>query len=557
MLTVVNAGTYGRLDLESDGAFAYTLDNASAAVQSLAAGQVVVDEFEYLATDGIASTPGMLTITVRGTNDAPVATDDAARVVEDTVLFALGNVLDNDADVDQGTTLSAISLSTLAGIYGTLAVDVDGGYLYTLNDSVEVQSLAQGQETFDVFGYAANDGIASATAVLSVGITGANDAPVVVNPIEDQSAVAGSPFSFTVPENTFFDIDTGDVLGYTATIVDGTLLPTWLTFNRATRTFIGTPPDHCGAESLEIRVTTTDPWRASAFDDFTLAIAGGSGGGQDIVGTDGEDVLTGTPCDDVIDGGLGFDIMLGGNGDDIYFVDQTCADDDDHDHRGNEGVGNGEDPPPPGHDVNQNDGPGTSPGFPGSKGSSSASLYSQLDGSDSDDRNGDRDDNEHDGDDDDDDDHDNHEDCVVDQVVENANEGYDIIFASGDFSLPANVEELRLLGNEDLKGTGNALDNVLVGNRGDNRLKGALGADTYVYGLGGGDDVIEESGSEKDTLQFGEGITTGMVNLYRRGDDLVADLSGQDGSVTVKSWFALEGSQVERIEFADGTVWGV
>jgi hypothetical protein len=36
--------------------------------------------------------------------------------------------------------------------------------------------------------------------------------------------------------------------------------------------------------------------------------------------------------------------------------------------KGNEGVGNGEDPPPPGHEVNQNDGPGTSPGNPGSKG---------------------------------------------------------------------------------------------------------------------------------------------------------------------------------------------
>ena len=32
---------------------------------------------------------------------------------------------------------------------------------------------------------------------------------------------------------------------------------------------------------------------------------------------------------------------------------------------GNEGVGNGQDAPPPGHDNNQNDGPGTEPGNPG------------------------------------------------------------------------------------------------------------------------------------------------------------------------------------------------
>ena len=36
------------------------------------------------------------------------------------------------------------------------------------------------------------------------------------------------------------------------------------------------------------------------------------------------------------------------------------------DGKGNEGVGNGEDPPPPGHETNQNDCAGTSPGSPGS-----------------------------------------------------------------------------------------------------------------------------------------------------------------------------------------------
>ncbi|HSD70455.1 MAG TPA: VCBS domain-containing protein [Woeseiaceae bacterium] len=490
IVLVGNAGTYGRLSLGAHGGYTYTLDNASAAVQRLAAGQIVTEAFDYIATDATASTPGVLMVTIAGTNDRPVAEDDTGSVVEDEVPSAVGNVLANDADVDQDTVLTATSLSALNGVYGALELDADGGYRYTLDASVAVQSLAQDQKAFDLFGYAASDGIASTTAVLSIGITGANDLPVVVNPIEDQDATAGSPFSFTVPENTFFDIDTGDVLGYTATIEDGTLLPTWLAFDPAARTFFGTPLDHCDAESLEIRVRTTDPWGESAFDDFTLAIAGGSGSGQHIVGTDGEDVLTGTPCDDVIEGRRGFDVLAGGKGDDIYFVDRTCLDDDDDD----------------------------------------------------------------DNDDDDDEDND-HEVCVVDQVVENANEGHDIVFSSADLTLPANVEELRLLGNEGLNGIGNALNNVLIGNSGDNRLAGRSGADTYVYGLGGGDDVIEESGSGQDALLFGEGITSDMVKLRRRGDDLLVDLSGQDGSVTVKGWFASDSTKVESIQFADGTVW--
>lgn len=45
--------------------------------------------------------------------------------------------------------------------------------------------------------------------------------------------------------------------------------------------------------------------------------------------------------------------------------------------KGNEGVGNGEDPPPPGHDENQNDGPGTGPGNPGSQGGANSQGNSQ------------------------------------------------------------------------------------------------------------------------------------------------------------------------------------
>jgi Ca2+-binding RTX toxin-like protein len=329
------------------------------------------------------------------------------------------------------------------------------------------------------------------------------------------------------------------VLTYTATLANGEDLPAWLAFDAATRTFTGTPPgggDDCGCgdeggvDSLDIRVRAADLAGASAFDDFTLAIAGGGGGGggMTIIGTDGDDTLAGTPCDDIIDGRKGFDVMRGGAGNDTYFVDETCL----PRHKGNEGVGNGEDPPPPGHDHNQNDGPGTGPGNPGSQGGS------------------------HHHDDDDCDDH-GHQgmECKVDQVIENAGAGYDIVYASADYTLPSNVEEVRLLGSADLDATGNSADNVLVGNKGDNRLRGGSGADVYVHQLYGGDDVIEEGGGSPDALLFGEGINADMVRLERRRDDLVVDLAGPHGKVTVKGWFASSSKRVERIQFADGTAW--
>ncbi|MFO1359056.1 putative Ig domain-containing protein [Plasticicumulans sp.] len=47
--------------------------------------------------------------------------------------------------------------------------------------------------------------------------------------------------SFQFASGTFADVDAGDVLTYSATLANGDPLPTWLTFNAATRTFSGTP----------------------------------------------------------------------------------------------------------------------------------------------------------------------------------------------------------------------------------------------------------------------------------------------------------------------------
>ncbi|SVC76169.1 uncharacterized protein METZ01_LOCUS329023, partial [marine metagenome] len=50
-----------------------------------------------------------------------------------------------------------------------------------------------------------------------------------------------SALSFTIPADTFNDVDVGDSLTYTATLSDGSALPSWLSFNPSTQTFSGTP----------------------------------------------------------------------------------------------------------------------------------------------------------------------------------------------------------------------------------------------------------------------------------------------------------------------------
>ena len=64
------AGAYGSLTLNGDGSYSYVLDNASQAVQGLAAGETLTETFTYTITDGDGDTSTTtLTITINGADD--------------------------------------------------------------------------------------------------------------------------------------------------------------------------------------------------------------------------------------------------------------------------------------------------------------------------------------------------------------------------------------------------------------------------------------------------------------------------------------------------------
>src|SRR5262249_50297716 len=123
------------------------------------------------------------------TNHAPVANADVNAVTEDTVPPVSGNVLSNDTDPDATDTHSVTAVNGVAGNvggnvtgpYGTLHLNIDGTYTYTLNNALaSVQALAQGQQVTDVFGYTNSDNHgASSSSTLTITITGTNDAAVL------------------------------------------------------------------------------------------------------------------------------------------------------------------------------------------------------------------------------------------------------------------------------------------------------------------------------------------------------------------------------------------
>src|SRR6185436_15896265 len=64
-----------------------------------------------------------------------------------------------------------------------------------------------------------------------------------------------------------------------------------------------------------------------------------------------------------------------------------------------------------------------------------------------------------------------------DLVKENLGEGTDLVQSSITYTLTANVENLTLTGTGNINGTGNSLDNIVLGNAGANILDGGVGAD--------------------------------------------------------------------------------
>jgi Ca2+-binding RTX toxin-like protein len=135
-----------------------------------------------------------------------------------------------------------------------------------------------------------------------------------------------------------------------------------------------------------------------------------------------------------------------------------------------------------------------------------------------------------------------------DQVIENANDGFDAVFASISYVLPTNVEYLALNGSANLDATGNALANYLIGNSGNNTLDGGAGADIMIGGAGNdtyfvdnaGDQIVENANEGTDTVYAGVGYAlsanvenltlTGSADLGATGNDLANNIQGNSGN---------------------------
>ncbi|MDO5068865.1 MAG: calcium-binding protein, partial [Neisseria zoodegmatis] len=172
-----------------------------------------------------------------------------------------------------------------------------------------------------------------------------------------------------------------------------------------------------------------------------------------------------------------------------------------------------------------------------------------------------------------------------DQVIEHKGEGVDTVRTyTIDYELPDNVENLILMGKGNLKGTGNDLDNEIIGNSGNNELRGldgndrligkggndwldgcagddylegGLGNDTYVFNKGYDKDVIcdyDTTAGNHDVIEFWHGLQSSDLEFSRNGNDLTIKANESD-ILTVVKWFESSAYRIEEFNFDDGSVW--
>jgi len=450
----VNGAAVGAVAL-GGGSVSY---DPGGAFESLAAGETAVESFTYTLSDGAASAVAAVTVTITGVNDAPIARGESGLAGSSDTL-TLG-VLDNDSDVEG----DALTLTGAGGATsGTVAVSGDQLF-YTPNADV-FGALGAGESATDVFTYTVSDGQATTTAAVTVTLQAPEE--TVFNAIAAPGSVleetggttgAATAVSFTIARTgnlsgeaqvDFQIAGTGahplsvfDLDDPVAGFPSGTIV--FADGQESASVTLTLLADALVEQDETVALTLDNPLADSGFAVVGSATATLTILNDDIPGDTSDELdnsLVGTPGPDDIRAGDGNDGIDGGDGDDKIRGDR--GDDVLNGGFGDDFLNGG----------NDND---------------------RIFGGDGED--------------------------VVD-----GGRGDDIGFGGdGDDDLRGRKGDDVLFGGagRDLIDGGKGNDVLKGGTGDDDRMNGGPGADTFIYALGDGDDVIEDFTPDEDILDL-------------------------------------------------------
>ena len=452
---------------------------------------------------------------VIATNDAPIASDTAVAVDQDTALnAALPAASDEEGDA---ITYAKVSDPT----NGAVIVNANGTYTYTPT------AAYAGSDSFTYSVSDANGGINTYTVTVTV-----NDtlAPTVAS-FSPVDALVGAPVEKDIVVTFSEDIALGAGLIVLKT-AGGAVIQNFNVATSTALTVVGNTltinPGNNLSGNTEYFVTfvagsvtdlTGNAYGGTTAYHFTTAnVVNGNSLANSLLGTGAIDELFGLAENDTLDGGAGEDILVGGIGNDTYLINSSGDSITELTGEGTDTANASvtytiasevENLTLTGVDVISGTGNGLANVLTGN---SAGNVLTGLGGADTFNGGG--------GDDTfvgglGDDTY--FVDSVADVVTEVTGEGIDTIFSTVTYQLLPGSDDLTLTGAANINATGNGGANLITGNDGNNLLAGGGGTDTLVGGLG--IDTLK-GGTSDDTYQVVDTIDV-ITELANQGIDTV------------------------------------
>ncbi|WOD39833.1 VCBS domain-containing protein [Nodosilinea sp. E11] len=459
---VMRSGTYGILYLNSQTG-QYTYIPTSEAINALPEGTNASESFDLTVSDGSLSDQKSLVVTFTGANDiAEIGEPTASSVTKDQDVDANGNLIATG-------TIDITDLDQGQAFFNTTVTSTEGNLGVLTLDANGAYTYSVGNSELQYLNAGQSkvetfiiSSVDGTTKQISFTISGANTINRIIGTefTDVMQTTAGSKWIETLGGD---DV----VVAYYSHLLSGDIIDGGEGDRDRFFLFSDSGVDQSGIQlTLDLRNSEnqlTLPGISNfALKNFEQFDFSSFMGSLTVFTSDQGNRVTGAAGNDIMQGGSGNDFLFGGSGNDILYG------------------GDGND--------TLNGGLGADKLY-GGKGDD---IYIV--------------------------------DNAGDMIFENAGEGIDTVQSSISWTLGANLENLTLTGSSAINGTGNDLDNVIIGNGASNILIGGAGNNTLIGG--GGNDTLRGGmgsdwlvgGTGNDLIYLGQNDGAVDTVVYHRGD---------------------------------------
>ena len=219
------AGVYGTFTLNTTtGAWTYAANNSQSAIQALGENQTLTDSITVKSVDGTASQ--VISVTINGTNDAPVNTVPAAVTINEDGTHVLTSAYANVSDVDSAVLTATINVPnaifTLSGTVGLTVTGNGTGTVQLTGSAAAINAALNGGVFQPVADF---NGLITATVSTSDGSsTTTNTVLITVQPVADIANDTATTNEDTTVNISVNSNDSFENAAHSITAINGTAI---------------------------------------------------------------------------------------------------------------------------------------------------------------------------------------------------------------------------------------------------------------------------------------------------------------------------------------------